>query len=133
MIVELYSKDKHYNQLSEAWIKHGHKVLDSDILPKSGFVVTDQTGLFIAAIFVYFWNDANVAQIAWATTNPIFGLKKRHTAINTAIEYALYNIRKNNKTNVFCFSKTNSGLSKMLNKRNIVTSNVNHVLHTGVM
>lgn len=116
-----------YNVLCSWWKDHGHPVMDSSILA-DGIVVSDESSP-VCLGFVYLVNNANVAQLAWTTTNPKMSLKKRYKAVNILIDASISYINSLNIKNIMCFTDKPS-LVKLFNRRGMRIGN-DHTLCIG--
>jgi len=112
-----------YPELCAWWKGHSHPAMSPGFLT-SGFVVSEN-GQNLAMTFVYL-AGANVAQIAWTTTNPSVPLRKRYEAVNKVTDVALTYIKSLNIENVMCFTDS-SGLTKLYNKKGFKIKNLHNL------
>ena len=121
---------KHYETLLDWWEQHGHPVIPYESLSPIGLVVNDNGNLTCVS-FLYVMHGCDLAQIAWTTTNPTSGLKKKHESVGACL-HGLYGIAKQNKrTNIICFSSS-TGLTKLI-KRHGFNVGHTHDLLAGVL
>jgi hypothetical protein len=122
-----YYQPSDYETLCSWWNKHQHPIISSDIL--SNGIVVCENGNLICIGFVYLVNKANVAQLAWTTTNPEMSLRQRYKAVNMFFDGSISYINSLNIKNIMCFTDKPS-LVKLLNRRGMRISN-DHTLCIG--
>lgn len=110
-----------YTDLSKWWNDHGHPVMDMSVLPKNGIVVCEGN-VSVCMGFIYLVNNANVAQIAWITTNPEMSLRKRYNAVNLLMDGCVSYINSLNVKNVMCFTDSYA-MAKMFNRKGFRVGN----------
>lgn len=126
MLLKKYSP-LDYSTLCSWWKDHGHPIMDSSVLADGIVVLEDSIPVCMG--FVYLVNNANIAQLAWTTTNPNMSLKKRYKAVNMLIDASISYINSLNIKNIMCFTDKPS-LVKLLNRRGMRIGN-DHTLCIG--
>jgi len=109
-----------YKELCSFWSKHNHPEIPATCLP-DGIVVKEDDKILCFG-FIYLVNNASIAQIAWTTTNPEIGLKKRYKAVNMLFDGSISYIHSLGIKNIMCFSDKPS-LVKLLNRRGMRIAN----------
>jgi hypothetical protein len=110
-----------YTDLSKWWNDHGHPVVDMSVLSQNGIVVCEDN-VSVCMGFIYLVNNANVAQIAWITTNPEISLRKRYNAVNLFMDGCVSYINSLNIKNVMCFTDSYA-MAKMFNRKGFRVGN----------
>ncbi len=99
MEIELIT-DKHYDIISNWWIRHNKPIIQKDLLSTSGFIVKESDA-YLVAVWVYKTNSA-LCGLEFLVSNPeVVGIK-RDESIDFLINFTLDYIRLSNYKAVFC-------------------------------
>ncbi len=120
-------KPSDYQELCTWWEKHNHPIMSSEILPEG--IVVEQDSKAICIGFIYLVNNAEVAQLAWTTSNPEISLRKRYDAVNMLLDGSISYIASLGIKHIMCFTDKNS-IAKLLNRRGMRLGN-DHILCIG--
>jgi hypothetical protein len=115
--LKLFKADEDYAELVTWWGFHNHPPLPVEMLSPFGVtaLVNDQKACMS---FIYFVQGCDMAQIAWTTTNSTVAMRERYVATDLCIKGLIDLAKKNNITNLMCFSDS-SGLNKLFNKNGL--------------
>jgi hypothetical protein len=114
-------KTSDYAELTQWWKAHSHPVMDESAIPSEGIIVSEN-GLNVCMGFIYLASNANLAQIAWITTNPELSLRKRYNAVNLFMDGCVSYINSLNVKNVMCFTDSYA-MAKMFNRKGFRVGN----------
>lgn len=117
MRFEKFTKE-HYPILVDWWTLHKHPVLPFNMLSPIGLISFSNQDEAAAASFIYLVPGADIAQIAWTTTNPNVSARDRYESVEFVIQGLIGLAKNSGRSNILCFSNSR-GLNRIFAKQGL--------------
>lgn len=121
MIARLFTESDYADAVSW-WKHHGWEPVRTEHLPKTGFIIEDDTTKYCAG-WIYLLSD-KLAMIEFIVANPDTGLKSKYKALVMLVKTLLNAAKAAGFNSVFSTLK-NRGLEKIYKKSGFVVTDTN--------